>query len=106
MAFRSDLDALVLAAIGEGAKHGHGIVKWIRVRSEGALNAGEAQLYPVLHRLEEDGCLSAEWIHEEGKPSRKVFSLTDKGTKVLARLVGEWRAFRAGVDRLILGEEV
>lgn len=105
MAFRSDLEALILAALGESAKHGYGIVKWIKVRSEGALKAGEAQLYPVLHRLEEDGCLASEWIPQEGKPARKVYSLTEKGTKVLAKQVGEWRAFRAGVDRLILGEE-
>ncbi len=105
MAFRSDLEALVLAALGEGAKHGYAIVKWIKVRSEGALKTGEAQLYPVLHRLEEDGCLAAEWIPQEGKPARKVYSLTEKGTKVLAKQVTEWRNFRAGVDKLILGNE-
>lgn len=104
MAFRSDLEALILAALSEGSKHGYGIVKWIKVQSEGALKMGEAQLYPVLHRLEEDGALAAEWVPQEGKPSRKVYSLTDKGKKMLAKQIGEWKVFRAGVDKLILSE--
>ena len=102
MAFRSDLEALILAALVEGPKHGYGIVKLIRSSSEDVLQLGEAQLYPVLHRMEEAGQITGEWAANEGKPSRKVYSLTGRGTKALEAKRNEWAEFSGAVNKLLL----
>lgn len=105
MDFRGDLEALVLASLSDGPKHGYAIVRWIRSGAEGAFSTGEAQLYPILHRLEDDDFLSAEWVPQEGKPARKVYSLTDKGTVELDKRAARWQVFRGAIDRLIPGSE-
>ena len=43
-------------------------------------------IYPVLKQLELDGSISKETKHNEGKPTRNVYHLTDKGKKELV----EW----------------
>lgn len=105
MSFRGDFEALILASLGDGPKHGYAIVKWIRNGAKDAFKTGEAQLYPVLHRMEESGLLVAEWVPQEGKPARKVYSLTDKGSAELTERAQKWQRFRGAMDRLMLGGE-
>ncbi len=101
MAFRSDLESIVLAALQEGPLHGYGIVRAIRGRSEGVLKLGEGQLYPILHRLEEDGQISGDWEMQDGKPPRKVYSLTERGGGALVKRRLEWGAFSKAVGRMM-----
>jgi transcriptional regulator len=102
MAFKGDLEALVLGVLEGTEMHGYEISKRIRQLSETALSVGEGQLYPALHRLERDGLVAANWIPQEGKPPRKVYRLTDEGTAALAEHRKEWERFATGV-RSILG---
>ena len=84
MAIKPDLESLVLGALKDGGLHGYAILKL--VRDEGVvLKAGEGQLYPVLHRLEDDGFIAGAWEPQEGRPPRRVYALTDKGTAELDR---------------------
>ena len=101
MAFRGDLEALVLASLEPGPKHGYAIVKWIRTGAEGVFKTGEAQLYPILHRLEESEMLASEWVPQEGKPARKVYSLTESGRRELVKRSEKWKAFRGAMDQLM-----
>lgn len=101
MAFRTDLDAMVLAALHEGPLHGYGIVRAIRGRSEGVLKLGEGQLYPILHRLEEDGQVVGDWEMQEGKPPRKVYAISEKGSASLVKRRKEWSAFSKAVGNVM-----
>lgn len=101
MAFKTDFEALILGAVAAGPLHGYGIVKAIREGSGGALRAGEGQLYPFLHRMEEQGWLAAGWEPQEGKPARKVYELTDKGRAELAEKKKAWSAFSGAVSSIL-----
>jgi transcriptional regulator len=101
MAFKSDLEALILGVLQEGDRHGYEIAKRIRELSDTALAVGEGQLYPALHRLEKDGFVAATWIPQEGKPPRKVYRLTDEGNGALAAHRQEWERFAKSVDRIL-----
>jgi len=103
MAFRTDLDAMVIAALQAKPLHGYGIVRAIRGRSEGVLKLGEGQLYPVLHRLEEEGLIAGDWEIQEGKPPRKVYTLTAQGTTELAARRKEWSQFANAVSQVLAG---
>ena len=85
MKFKTSLDALILGCLREGEMHGYAIARAIEHKSVGALKAGENQLYPTLHRLEERGFVVAEWQEQENKPPRKVYKLTEGGMKELER---------------------
>lgn len=100
MRFRTDLESMVMAALQSGPLHGYGIVRSIRSRSEGVLKLGEGQLYPILHRLEEDGQVAGDWELQDGRPPRKVYSLTEEGTASLSQRRKEWSAFAGAVGKV------
>lgn len=101
MAFRGDLEALVLGVLQEGPLHGYEIAKRIREKSDALIRIGEGQLYPCLHRLEQSGFIQAEWLLQEGKPSRKVYSLTESGGSEVEERRRTWEKFAAGVNSVL-----
>jgi DNA-binding PadR family transcriptional regulator len=48
-------------------------------------------LYPILARLEADGLVSSQWGERpaDGKPARKYYKLTPRGTEVARQLLAE-----------------
>lgn len=101
MAFRSDLEAMVLGVLQQGSLHGYEIAKRIRQQSQDALRFGEGQLYPALHSLEQANCITAEWVPQEGKPARKVYSITEQGVAELDKQRNAWARFAQGVSAIL-----
>jgi DNA-binding PadR family transcriptional regulator len=105
MAFKTDLEALILGAVAERPLHGYGIVKVIKDGSQGALKAGEGQLYPILHKMEEQGWLASEWEPQEGRPPRKLYHITDGGQAELADRKKSWMQFSKAVSSILHTKE-
>jgi len=105
MAFRGDIESLILATLADGPKHGYDIAKEILLRSSKLLKYGEGQLYPALHKLEDMGLVRAEWVQQEGKPNRKIYELTDEGRGRLEVAKSEWEEFAAGVAQVFQTKE-
>ena len=59
------LDLLVLKTLAREPIHGWGIAKRIEQLSDDVLSVGQGSLYPALHRLEQQGWISAEWKDSE-----------------------------------------
>jgi PadR family transcriptional regulator, regulatory protein PadR len=91
--YKAEIEALTLGSLVNGPLHGYRIAQAIRAKSEGALKAGDNQIYPVLHRLESEGLVVAEWEVQQGKPSRKLYGLTDQGSKRLEHHRREWKRY-------------
>lgn len=58
-------------------------------------------VYPVLNRLENDGCLRSEWREGEGGPGRKFYSITPEGETWLRETSGAWQDFTARVSAVL-----
>ena len=101
MAFRSDLDAVILGTLADGPLHGYAIVRRLQSSSDGLLKLGEGQLYPALHKMEKGGLVTATWDAQEGKPSRRVYRLTDLGRKELARCRSDWERFAQSINAVL-----
>lgn len=101
MAFKGDIEALILAVLSERDLHGYEISKQIKLRSGEVLKYGEGQLYPALHKLESELFVQAKWIPQEGKPDRKVYAITPEGTKELARHQSAWKRFAESVSTIM-----
>lgn len=97
---RGHLELLVLGAMASGPAHGYRLITRLRERSDGAFDLAEGTVYPVLHRLEVDGFLSATFIDVTGR-RRKVYSLTAAGRRELVEQRSQWLRFSARVTQVI-----
>src|SRR2546421_2139210 len=82
---------LVLAILAEGDSYGYAIIKRVADLSGGHLQWTDGMLYPVLHRLQRNGLVSAKWGESESGRRRKYYRLTKAGRAELAALQEQWR---------------
>src|SRR5690242_18387387 len=75
---------------GLGALHGYGIARRIEETSKNRLTLNYGTLYPALLKLEQEGCISADWRPSENNRRAKFYKLTAAGRKQLARETQEW----------------
>lgn len=87
-------EALILASLGEGAKHGYQLALDIEERSDGLFRFHHGTLYPILHKLEKDGLISGQWSNEDGGRKRKSYRLTPPGERYADEQLQSWRRFR------------
>ena len=67
------LDLLILKILASrGATHGYAITSHIQSITEDALRIEEGSLYPALHRMEQEGWISAEWGVNHQQPARPL----------------------------------
>lgn len=62
-------------------------------------------LYPVLHRLEREGLVEAEWKASDNGRKRKYYRLQNEGKEALVVERRQWRAVNATLLKL-WGEQV
>lgn len=78
------LGLLVLKTLShKGVMHGYGIVAHIQQASDDLLRVEEGSLYPALHRMEQDGWITADWALTETNRKAKYYKLTVAGRKRL-----------------------
>ncbi len=93
---RGHLEALILATLERGEAHGLEILRRLEVNGCGLLRLKEGSLYPALYRLEAAGEIKANWEDEQhGRRGarRRIYRLTAKGHRQLARGRNEWQTF-------------
>ena len=82
------LDLLILKVIALEPMHGWAIAQRIRQMSGDVLQVGQGALYPSLHKLEQNGWISAEWAISENNRRAKYYTLTKAGRKALDQEAG------------------
>lgn len=95
------LDLLVLKTISVEPKHGWAIAKRIQQVSEDALQVTQGALYPALHRLEQQGWISAEWRATETGREAKFYRLTKAGAAQLKKELAQWERLSTGIGLVI-----
>jgi PadR family transcriptional regulator PadR len=100
---KGHLDLLLLAAVDVRPAHGYAIAEALRARSGQTFDLPEGTLYPALHRLERAALLISRWSEQDGR-RRRVYQLTAKGRRALAKSHSEWTTFAQAMDAVV-GEE-
>ena len=95
-------ELLVLKLLARQPMYGYEIVQAIRLASDEVLAFGEGCVYPILHRLEAEGCLAACREQVSGR-SRVVYRVTPAGRKRLATTTNRWAQISAAVGRVLGG---
>lgn len=88
---RSCHEALILAALVDGPRHGYQLALEIEQRSDGAFRFNHGTLYPILHSLESKGLIDGSWTQPAGsRRRRRQYTLTVAGRDRLDRLRTAW----------------
>lgn len=95
------LALLVLKTLARGPLHGYGITLHIQMVSKEILRVEEGSLYPALHRMEQDGWVSAEWATSENNRRARYYRLTAKGRKQLAEEEKNWAQLTQAVAHVL-----
>lgn len=90
---------LVLSILADGPSYGYAIIKRVSELSGGELEWTEGLLYPLLHRLERQGQVRAEWGTSEQGRKRKYYHLTSDGQSALRDHQSQWRAVAAALEQ-------
>ncbi len=57
---------LVMSVLDGKDLYGYRIIRELEVRSENVFQMSEGTLYPILHALEQEGCLKSDWRTVDG----------------------------------------
>ncbi len=95
------LDLLILKVIALEPMHGWAIAKRIRQMSGDVLQVGQGALYPSLHKLEQNGWITAEWAVSENNRRAKYYTLTKAGRKALAQEAAQWERLAGAVTMVV-----
>lgn len=97
------LDAIVLAVVSkeEEGTYGYKITQDVRR----AIDVSESTLYPVLRRLQKDGCMVV-YDMECGGRNRRYYRITEHGLTKLEEYRGEWEDYSSKISELFSGEEL
>ena len=91
---------LILSVLARNASYGYQIIKCINDEANGLFVWQEGTVYPLLHKLEKDGFVRAQWQQADTGRERKYYYITAKGREALQDGAREWMAFHLIVMRL------
>ena len=91
------LDVLILRALAWAPMHGYAVSRWIRERTGGTIDIQDAPLYKALHRLENSGCVTADWGVSENNRRARFYTITTRGRQQFAAEESAWRRYAAAV---------
>ena len=84
------LDLLILKAVAAGELHGLGVSRRIQQITNGTFVVKPGSLFPALHRMEEEGWISAFWGESENNRRARYYRLTKAGHKQLETETRRW----------------
>lgn len=85
---RFPVEYAVLGVLMEGSAHGYELQRRLTSTLGSIWHIATSQLYSVLHRLVERGLLSMKVEPQQGRPPRKVYTITPQGEEAF----GVWVA--------------
>ena len=89
------MDAIVLSVVARDGTYGYKITQDIR----SVMEVSESTLYPVLRRLQKDGCLDVYDQAFAGR-NRRYYRITPKGRAPLAESLTGREDYKSKLDRV------
>src|SRR6187397_54217 len=95
------LDLLILKIIALEPLHAWAIGQRLKQVSKDVLQVSDGSLYPALHKLEQEGWITAEWRPSENNRRAKFYSLTRAGRKQLQLETNNWDRLAAAITAVV-----
>ena len=94
------LEVCVLAVVARQDTYGYILTQQVKER----LDISESALYPVLRRLQKEGCLAVYDSTYQGR-NRRYYAITQAGRNRLVQGREEWNRFLENVEYLLKEDE-
>ena len=91
---------LVLKLLSEKDMYGYEMIETLRKKSQNVFELKAGTLYPLLHGLEEKGMLNVYEQEFLGK-TRKYYSITKEGKKLLKSKTEEWNEYSGAIANVL-----
>ena len=95
------LDLLLLKIVAMEPLNGWAISQRLKQLSSDVLHVSDGSLYPALHKLEQEGWITAEWRPTENNRRAKFYSLTRPGRRQLQLEAGNWERLSAAITQVV-----
>src|SRR5207302_7712536 len=95
------LDLLLLKILALEPLHGWAITLRLKSISGDVLQVSEGSLYPALHKLEQEGWITAEWKQTENNRRAKFYSLTRLGRRQLESEAANWQRLSSVISYVV-----
>lgn len=95
------LDLLILKILALQPLNGFAVSQRLKQVSGDVLQVSDGSLYPALHKLEQQGWISAEWKTTDNNRRAKFYSLTRLGRRQLEREAGNWGRLSSAISRVV-----
>jgi len=95
------LDLLILKILALEPLHGWAISQRLKQVSGDVLQVSDGSLYPALHKLEQEGWITAVWKATENNRRAKFYELTRSGRKELERETANWQRLSTAISGIV-----
>lgn len=95
------LDMLILKILALQPLNGWAISQRLKQISGEVLQVSDGSLYPALHKLEQQGWISAQWKVSESNRRARFYSLTRLGRKQLEKEAANWNRLSAAISSVV-----
>jgi PadR family transcriptional regulator len=95
------LDLLLLKILALEPLNGFAIGQRLKQVSGDVLQVSDGSLYPALHKLEQEGWITAEWKPTENNRRAKFYRLTRLGRRQLDTETEDWKRLSAAISRVV-----
>jgi PadR family transcriptional regulator PadR len=91
---------MVLSILTHGESYGYAIIQRVRTASGGRIEWSEGMLYPVLHRMENEGLVLSRWRTADSGRRRKYYRLSSAGKRSLVNHRRQWSSVHETLAKL------
>ena len=95
------LDLLLLKILALEPMHGWAVGQRLKQISGNVLQVSDGSLYPALHKLEQEGWITAEWKTSDLGRRAKFYSLTRLGRRQLEKECGNWERLSTAINSVV-----
>src|SRR4030081_752337 len=99
------LDRLLLKIVALEPLHAWAISQRLKQVSGEVLQVSDGSLYPALHKLEQEGWITAEWKTSDLGRRAKFYSLRRLGRRQLAKEAANWDRLSNAISRIVRLQE-
>lgn len=97
----ASIDLMLLSLLSEKDRYGYEIIRELELRSDETFKLKEGTMYPILHRLENDGYIKSYYGESTAGKKRRYYAITPFGKQQLETEKLTWSQFTRSVENVL-----